>query len=117
MPLKITAHAGAAIPLGMRGKYGEPKTRISPNILYQQQAAFRQLNLGLYVDHGPIMAGVWYRSKDAFIALIGFQGGKLRERADVSLIVPGQNIEQAEDGHLILNHAICTAIKALDAAA
>ena len=31
------------------------------------------MNLGLYVDHGPIMAGVWYRSKDAFIALIGFQ--------------------------------------------
>lgn len=78
MPLKITAHGGAAIPLGMRGKYGEPKTKISPNILYQQQAAFRQLNLGLYVDHGPIMAGVWYRSKDAFIALIGFHTGQLK---------------------------------------
>lgn len=78
MPLKITAHGGAAIPLGMRGKYGEPKTKISPNILYQQQAAFRQLNLGLYVDHGPIMAGVWYRSKDAFIALIGFHMGQLK---------------------------------------
>ena len=73
MPMKITAHAGAAIPLGMRGKYGEAKTRLSPNILSQQQAAFHQLNLGLYVDHGPIIAGVWYRSKDAFIALIGFQ--------------------------------------------
>ncbi|MCI1753551.1 MAG: type IX secretion system membrane protein PorP/SprF [Flavobacteriales bacterium] len=72
MPMKLTAHAGAAIPLGVRGKYGEPKTRLSPNILYQQQADFRQLNLGLYVDHGPIIAGVWYRSKDAFIALIGF---------------------------------------------
>ncbi|MFZ1667033.1 MAG: PorP/SprF family type IX secretion system membrane protein, partial [Flavobacteriales bacterium] len=62
MPMKLTAHAGAAIPLGVRGKYGEPKTRLSPNILYQQQADFRQLNLGLYVDHGPIIAGVWYRS-------------------------------------------------------
>ncbi|MBP8823754.1 MAG: type IX secretion system membrane protein PorP/SprF [Flavobacteriales bacterium] len=72
MPMKLTAHAGAAIPLGMRGKYGEAKTKLSPNILYQQQAAFRQLNLGMYVDHGPIMAGVWYRSRDAFIALIGF---------------------------------------------
>ncbi len=78
MPMKITAHGGAAIPLGMRGKYGEPKTKISPNILYQQQAAFRQLNLGLYVDHGPIMAGVWYRSKDAFIALIGFHTDHLK---------------------------------------
>lgn len=78
MPMKITAHAGAAIPLGMRGKYGEPKTRLSPSILYQQQAAFRQLNLGLYVDHGPIMAGVWYRSRDAFIALIGFHTDRFK---------------------------------------
>ena len=78
LPLKITAHAGAAIPLGMRGKYGEPKTKLSPSILYQQQAAFRQLNIGLYVDHGPIMAGVWYRSRDAFIALIGFHTDKFK---------------------------------------
>lgn len=78
MPMKITAHAGAAIPLGVRGKYGAAKTKLSPNILYQQQAAFRQLNLGLYVDHGPIMAGVWYRSRDAFIALIGFHTDHLK---------------------------------------
>jgi len=50
------------------------------------------------------------------IALIGFQGGKLRALADVSLVVPGRIIEQAEDGHLILNHALCTAIRAADAA-
>jgi type IX secretion system PorP/SprF family membrane protein len=78
LPMKLTAHAGAAIPLGMRGKYGKPKTRISPNVLYQQQAEFRQLNLGLYMDHGPITAGVWYRTKDAFIALIGFQTDKFK---------------------------------------
>ncbi len=78
MPMKLTAHGGAAIPLGMRGKYGEAKTKLSPNILYQQQAAFRQLNLGLYVDHGPIMAGLWYRSRDAFIALIGFHTEHLK---------------------------------------
>lgn len=78
MPMKLTAHAGAAIPLGMRGKYGEAKTKLSPNILYQQQAAFRQLNLGMYVDHGPIMAGIWYRSADAFIALIGFHTDHLK---------------------------------------
>ena len=53
----------------------------------------------------------------AVIGLIGFDGGTLRQKSDVALIVPGKNIEQAEDGHLILNHAICTAIKALDAGA
>ncbi|MGI8423974.1 MAG: SIS domain-containing protein [Chloroflexota bacterium] len=51
------------------------------------------------------------------IGLIGFEGGKLKERCDVALVVPGRTIEQAEDGQLILNHAICTAIRALDAEA
>lgn len=78
LPMKITGHAGAAIPLGMRGKYGEARTRISPNVLYQQQAAFRQLNLGMYVDHGPITAGVWYRTRDSFIMLIGFHTDKFK---------------------------------------
>jgi D-sedoheptulose 7-phosphate isomerase len=50
------------------------------------------------------------------IGVIGFAGGKLRALSDVALVVPGRTIEQAEDGHLILNHAICTAIRALDAA-
>ena len=78
LPMKITGHAGAAIPVGMKGKYGEAATRISPNGLYQQQAEFRQLNLGLYVDRGPITAGVWYRARDAFIVLIGFHTDKMK---------------------------------------
>ncbi len=78
LPMKITGHAGAAIPMGMKGKYGEAATRISPNVLYQQQAEFRQLNLGLYVDRGPITAGVWYRTRDAFIVLIGFHTDKMK---------------------------------------
>ena len=51
----------------------------------------------------------------AVIGLIGFQGGALKQKCDVALVVPGPTIEQAEDGQLILNHAICTAIRALDA--
>jgi D-sedoheptulose 7-phosphate isomerase len=51
------------------------------------------------------------------VGLIGFDGGKLRDVCDLALIVPGRTIEQAEDGHLILNHAICTAIRQVDAAA
>jgi D-sedoheptulose 7-phosphate isomerase len=52
----------------------------------------------------------------AVIGLIGFAGGKLKEKSDVALVVPGRTIEQAEDGHMILNHAICTAVRELDAA-
>lgn len=69
LPMKITGHAGALIP--MDGKGGE--TFISPNILYQAQQDFRQLNLGLYLMKGPIVGGLWYRNQDSFIALIGFQ--------------------------------------------
>ncbi len=78
LPMKLTAHAGASIPMGTKGKYGDAQTKISPNVLYQQQADFRQLNLGLYIDRGPITAGVWYRTRDAFIVLIGFQADKLK---------------------------------------
>ncbi len=78
LPMKLTAHAGAAIPLGTRGRYGDAKTRLSPNVLYQQQAEFRQFNIGMYIDHGPITAGVWFREGDSFIALFGFQTDKYK---------------------------------------
>ena len=32
----------------------------------------------MYFDHGPITAGVWYRTRDAFIALIGFSTDKFK---------------------------------------
>jgi type IX secretion system PorP/SprF family membrane protein len=68
LPRKFTAHAGAVIPVG-DDKGNE--TFISPNVLYQQQQDFMQLNLGLYVTKGPFVGGLWYRTGDAFIALIG----------------------------------------------
>ena len=72
---KITVHAGAVIPVGPQGesKTGDSDLTLSPNVLYQQQGSFTQLNLGLYLTKGPIVGGLWYRNKDAFITLIGFQ--------------------------------------------
>lgn len=69
LPMKLTGHAGASLPIGDKGS----QTFISPNVLYQQQQDFRQLNLGLYVNKGPVVAGLWYRNQDSFIAVIGFQ--------------------------------------------
>lgn len=69
LPMKLTGHAGASLPIGDKGS----QTSISPNVLYQQQQDFRQLNLGLYVNKGPVVAGLWYRNQDSFIAVIGFQ--------------------------------------------
>jgi len=72
LPMKITGHFGAMIPLKSRSKNSK-KLQISPNVLYQQQGKFQQLNLGMYIMSGPLVYGFWYRNKDSFIALIGIQ--------------------------------------------
>lgn len=76
LPMKITAHAGATIPL-TRSRFQTPTT-ISPNIMYQRQQAFQQLNIGMYVSRGPIVGGLWYRNRDSFIVLVGIQQNMFR---------------------------------------
>jgi type IX secretion system PorP/SprF family membrane protein len=71
LPIKYTGHAGAIIPVGDKSN----ETSISPNILYQQQQDFRQLNLGVYITKGALVGGLWYRHSDSFIMLIGIQHG------------------------------------------
>ena len=48
---------------------------------------FRQLNLGLYLNKGAFVAGLWYRGQDAAIVLIGFQqnGFKIGYSYDVTV--------------------------------
>jgi type IX secretion system PorP/SprF family membrane protein len=74
LPFKFTAHAGATIPIGRRRKYAG-ESFISPNILFQLQQSFYQVNVGLYAGKGAFVGGLWYRSNDSFIALVGFQKG------------------------------------------
>ncbi len=76
LPRKYTGHAGAIIPLG--NTYGGEDSYISPNILYQAQGDFKQLNLGMYVKRGPIVGGLWYRGNDSFIILLGIEEGLFR---------------------------------------
>ena len=45
------------------------------------------------------------------IGLCGSPGGKLAQLAHVRVIVPATHIGQQEDGHLVLNHAIATALR------
>ncbi|GAB5538935.1 MAG: hypothetical protein Salg2KO_10380 [Salibacteraceae bacterium] len=68
LPRKYTGHAGALIPMD---KQNPDAGSISPNIIYQRQGEFNHLNLGLYVNRGPITGGVWYRWGDALIFLVG----------------------------------------------
>jgi type IX secretion system PorP/SprF family membrane protein len=73
LPAKFTGHAGAIIPLAKGNE-----SYLSPNILFQAQQKFTQLNLGLYYVKGSFVAGLWYRAGDAFIALIGLQNDNFK---------------------------------------
>lgn len=89
LPMKVTAHFGAMIPIG----YYSPRmnkdegTFISPNIIYQQQGGFNQINLGAYFTKMSFVGGLWYRgsfgttdflSSDSFIALVGISKGMFK---------------------------------------
>lgn len=75
LPRKYTGHAGALIPLD---RQNPDDGSISPNIIYQRQGEFNHLNLGLYVNKGPITGGVWYRWGDALIFLVGLYTEQFR---------------------------------------
>ncbi len=77
LPIKITGHMGANIKLGQRGRYSST-TFLSPNVIYQYQNGFQQLNIGAYLRYESFTIGAWYRNKDAFILTVGLTTDKYR---------------------------------------
>jgi type IX secretion system PorP/SprF family membrane protein len=73
LPRLYTAHFGAVLPFGLRNE----DMTWSPNVIYQLQGPFTELNLGLYVTKGPLVLGTWFRNtnnnSDAIIGLLGVQ--------------------------------------------
>ncbi len=45
------------------------------------------------------------------VALTGFDGGQVKDLADISVIVPSENMQQIEDAHLMIGHMITTALR------
>lgn len=45
------------------------------------------------------------------IGWTGFAGGQLKHLVDLCVVVPSNNMEQIEDVHLIMEHAICTSLR------
>jgi D-sedoheptulose 7-phosphate isomerase len=45
------------------------------------------------------------------LGLTGYEGGLLRERCDLCLVVPSENMQQIEDVHLSAAHAIYTSLR------
>ncbi len=79
LPRRFTVHGGLVIPLDDKR---EPDATFSPNILIMSQGKFSQVNVGFYLNKGPLVAGLWFRqtvpNSDALIALIGFRQGDFK---------------------------------------
>ena len=82
VPMKITGHFGANISLMRESMAFDPDFFVSPNLLYQQQGKFHQVNVGLYITRKPIVLGAWFRhnfeNSDAFIVLAGIDYRSLK---------------------------------------
>jgi type IX secretion system PorP/SprF family membrane protein len=80
--MKYTVNAGTVINLREGGFGDDREFSISPNILYQQQFKFHQLNLGMYLTIDPFIGGLWFRynfeNADAIIPFIGIHYKNLR---------------------------------------
>ena len=76
LPMRFTGHAGANIKLG-RNKFSN-STSIMPNIIYQYQNGFQELNIGTYIKYENFTAGAWYRNRDAFILCLGISTPKFK---------------------------------------
>ena len=82
LPLKITLHIGAKGHRFHRALFSREFT-LSPNLVYQQQGSYKQLNTGLYMKEDWLTFGLWYRNNlsirpDALIAMVGFQKEKFQ---------------------------------------
>ncbi len=77
MPVRFTGHMGAEIKLGKRSKYNNA-TSIMPNIIYQYQNGFQELNIGTYIKYSNFTVGAWFRNRDAFILAIGINTGTFK---------------------------------------
>ena len=82
VPQRYTFHSGAVIPLDKRRN---SQSTFSPNILFMNQENFTQLNLGFYVNRGPLVTGLWFRqafgefkTSDALMVLFGFRKDRFK---------------------------------------
>lgn len=45
------------------------------------------------------------------IGFLGGSGGKLKSQADLSVIVPSQNVQRIQEGHITIAHIICELVE------
>ena len=110
LPMKITANIGASFPLNRFGTYrtnsgNRPKNAavLSPNLLFQKQQDFMQLNYGVYVLKGPIVGGLWLRQSaenfDAFIVLLGIEQASWKFGYSYDVTISDLNNSNTQGAH------------------
>jgi type IX secretion system PorP/SprF family membrane protein len=85
LPIKSTIHTGYRLALDKRSM-SRTKSTFNMAAHYKAQQDWDQFDLGMYVDHQQLMAGLWYRglpglkaykpgypNNDAVILMVGFQ--------------------------------------------
>lgn len=76
---KLTMHVGMMIPLE---NVRRPDKFFSPNILFQKQGDFMQVNFGGYYIKDYFISGIWFRQTtsnyDALIFLVGFRRDQVK---------------------------------------
>ncbi len=100
LPMRLTGHLGTEIKLDKRSKF-ENGTSILPNIIYQYQNGFQELNIGTYVKYNNFTAGVWYRNSDAFILLLGINTGTFKIGYSYDITVSKLNNRVSSGSHEI----------------
>jgi type IX secretion system PorP/SprF family membrane protein len=74
--IKTSIHGGAKINLDnnkIKSAYKtSPENIIIPSFLYKQQGRFKQLDLGVYWNHEPLIIGAWYRGVPVFKSQEGY---------------------------------------------
>lgn len=95
LPRRYTVHMGSVIPLDKRKN---SNSTFSPNALFMTQAQFTQLNLGFYMNRGPLISGVWFRqtfgeakNADALMLLLGFRQDRFKFGYSYDITVDSKN--------------------------
>ncbi len=108
VPMKVTVHGGAYFDV-LRGK--KSNITISPNILFQKQAAAYQLNFGMYVKNRYFVLGTWFRhnidTPDAVIALVGFKKEGLKIGYSYDMTVSKLNVGSGGTHEITLTYQFC----------
>ncbi|MBV6645374.1 MAG: type IX secretion system membrane protein PorP/SprF [Cyclobacteriaceae bacterium] len=85
IPMSMSVHGGARIPLGDKRFRGDRYASAAPSFIYKRQGTFQQLDLGISFNSNPVTIGLYYRgipfletlpdqsSRDAIIALFGVE--------------------------------------------